>query len=749
MERTLTTINPCFLDILGSYNIPYTEKMSPEDKNQLLAQLVEARLLEERINHNSPFYYLHGLGRNVMNWTGKAFLQEVNHTLRGKKHFNRLTQWHADQHNQRERVSVQQFSKKFCYEDIFSPEGKNSYVRHPPTCPPASLYDITGHNRYWPEGLVISSQVFYCEERIIIENSTGNPVACLMRYQSVTGETFFIPGRYRHTNNNLSGRLEYFFEPGYHNPLWFLLREPELENMPNATVFLCEDIQTAEELDGIIKDSKRLEQGKYIATSLMAGRKAIEQTDFEGLRGKKVIYIPSPTKASYCAALNYKEKCETVGVRSFTILPYTTLCYPLAAESRGMAALSDPWERYILQHAVILPDEESQLLYKLEKDALDWEEYHAWGQHIGIFTLNGQEIKSQSSIVTGAQLLHWDSEGLCNSSPDMYCFAAPKEIGVIIADQNVGKTLVAVDIGLARASGGGCLGLARIAPEKTLMVDVETGRERLAKMVQQFSTSEGYACELIGSNFILHCLRDDDNGIPIDLMNIQRQKLLREVIRNNGIQFVVLDNLLGLFPGMRNAGSAKWQECFKFIRNMEQEFSVSFLIVHHSNTQGGAAGTKDIEAQCHNIVYLESQRGKSLSPGSPFDEYSQRQGALFTLDFKKCKRYPQLENNPFGVFLSNEADWPPSKSRWVKINLSEDVDEIATEPLLSQWPDRTEEEQNILELIKKQQSATRSQIDNLLRCSESKSNELLKKLCDGKLIDKIGGGKQTRYTLRA
>ena len=748
MERTLTTINPCFLDILGSYNIPYTEKMSPEDKNQLLAQLVEARLLEERINHNSPFYYLHGLGRNVMNWTGKAFLQEVNHTLRGKKHFNRFTQWHADQHNQRERVSVQQFSKEFCYEDIFSPEGKNSYVRHPPTCPPASLYDITGHNRYWPEGLVISSQVFYCEERIIIENSTGNPVGCLMRYRSVTGETFFIPGRNKHTNNNTFGRLEYYFEPGYHRPLWLLLRESELESMTNATVFLCEDIQTAEELDGIIKDSKRLEQGKYIATSLMAGQKVIEQTDLEGLRSKNVIYIPSPVKSSYHTAHSYKEKCATVGVKSFKVLPYPALCHQLTAENEAITALTDPWERYVLQQAVILPKEESQVLYQLEKDALDWEAYHAWGQHIGIFALNGQEIKSQSSIVTGTQLLQWDSERLCNSSPDMYCFAAPKEIGVIIADQNVGKTRVAMSIALTKACGKGWLNYTPVAPEKVLVLDVETGTERLAAMVQKFCISEGYNTELVGQNFFLRCLRDENDGTPIDLMNTQLQESIREDILTKGIQLVIMDNLLGLFPGMRNSGGTRWQECFKFIRDMEQEFNVSFLIVHHSNTQGGAAGTKDIEAQCHNIIHLENQRGKSPAPDSPFDEFYQKQGALFSLDFKKCKRYPQLENKPFGVFLSNEVDWPSSTPRWVKINLSEDAGEVTTEAIVSHWPDRTAEEQNMLELIKKQQVATRSQVDSLLGCSESKSNGLLKKLCDDKLIDKIGEGKQTRYTLR-
>lgn len=734
-----------FQDIIDRRNISCRETMCSEDSHQLLAQLVEARCLEERMKNN-PLWLVDDLGgQNAIGWTGEAILQVINSQLLNKNRFKKFSQLHATKHNQRKRDSINQLAEQFSYTDICFPE-KNNYVKNPLPC--RYITQTAAFTcRYWPKHLMLSSQVFICNKYIVIENPAGNPVGCLVEYQTVTGSKLFIPGRIASSKSQY-GMDEYFFEPGYHKPLWLLLRETELENMPNATVFLCEDIQVAEELNGIIKDSKRIESGTFIATSPMAGRKAIEHTDFEGLRSKNVIYIPSPVKSSYHTAHSYKEKCATVGVKSFKVLPYPALCHQLTAENEAITALTDPWERYVLQQAVILPKEESQVLYQLEKDALDWEAYHAWGQHIGIFALNGQEIKSQSSIVTGTQLLQWDSERLCNSSPDMYCFAAPKEIGVIIADQNVGKTRVAMSIALTKACGKGWLNYTPVAPEKVLVLDVETGTERLAAMVQKFCISEGYNTELVGQNFFLRCLRDENDGTPIDLMNTQLQESIREDILTKGIQLVIMDNLLGLFPGMRNSGGTRWQECFKFIRDMEQEFNVSFLIVHHSNTQGGAAGTKDIEAQCHNIIHLENQRGKSPAPDSPFDEFYQKQGALFSLDFKKCKRYPQLENKPFGVFLSNEVDWPSSTPRWVKINLSEDAGEVTTEAIVSHWPDRTAEEQNMLELIKKQQVATRSQVDSLLGCSESKSNGLLKKLCDDKLIDKIGEGKQTRYTLR-
>ena len=61
----------------------------------------------------------------------------------------------------------------------------------------------------------------------------------------------------------------------------------------------------------------------------------------------------------------------------------------------------------------------------------------------------------------------------------------------------------------------------------------------------------------------------------------------------------------------------------------------------------------------------------------------------------------------------------------------------------------TDEEQRILEQVSIQPSITRREVDVLLECSESKSNTLLKHLHDAKLIDQIGKGKQTRYSLRA
>ena len=92
---------------------------------------------------------------------------------------------------------------------------------------------------------------------------------------------------------------------------------------------MCDNLRVCQALDCLIKDSKRNDLGSYAATAVPGGRKRLEYCDLSGVRGKNIIYIPAPTRASYSAALEYGEKCLKAGAASFTVLCGPVLLRPL------------------------------------------------------------------------------------------------------------------------------------------------------------------------------------------------------------------------------------------------------------------------------------------------------------------------------------------------------------------------------------------------------------------------------------
>lgn len=474
------------------------------------------------------------------------------------------------------------------------------------------------------------------------------------------------------------------------------------------------------------------------------------------------MYIPAPTPDSYTAAFEYAKACSQCGVQSFSVLKAPVCRFATTGSKEEIEALQNPWERHAVKEAIILPKHESAVLYKMADDACTLEEFTLWGQHIGLFTEEKQEEseKPKYSAESGANLLQVTVSAFPQAA-NLSCLASPGEIGLLMAEQNAGKTLLAVSFTLARATGTGMLKYAATKPERTLYLDCEAGKERLASHIQRITHAYGLDERLIAQNSFWRSMREENHPTTLDLTEKYFQEIIQQEINQKGIQLLVIDNLVGFVPGFRQAGGSKWKELFTWLRSIQQSQQLSVLIVHHTNQTNDAAGTKDAEVQCHNVFHVAGRRSvlNDKNAQSAFVSFKDKPGALVCITPTKCKSRPDIEQHPFGAFLSYVPATPNIGPQWEYFELGTDTapdylnipvveSRTATEAMPEQWLNRTEEEQKILQRCTRQGKITRSEVETLLGCSSSKAGVLLQTLVTDKLLDKIGGGKATRYILR-
>jgi hypothetical protein len=234
---------------------------------------------------------------------------------------------------------------------------------------------------------------------------------------------------------------------------------------------------------------------------------------------------------------------------------------------------------------------------------------------------------------------------------------------------------------------------------------------------------------------------------------------------------LIIDNPISLVPHFRLSASKAWPKIWGWIRSLESMFpELGLLIVHHTNTEGKAAGTSDILTQCSTMFVLDSPRIKnSDAKEKEFGIYIHKKGALFRVTIVKARQYPQADKIKFGAFLPYDPNHPIEGGPWVRIdfdyecdqeNTSEDsqnlslVDTSSDMSYRENWQDRTDEERIILDLaVSENHGFSRKMVEKEfeqknLKCGKTKAGNMLSKLVEDKLLDSIGRGRAIKYVLR-
>lgn len=167
--------------------------------------------------------------------------------------------------------------------------------------------------------------------------------------------------------------------------------------------------------------------------------------------------------------------------------------------------------------------------------------------------------------------LEWMIEGLWTD----------KSRGFVAGLPSAGKTWVALDMMLAVATGGLCLGKYKAAYQAPcLLIEEETSRRNLQGRIHKLGRGRGLAPNALKNVF--HITRQ--------LCQMPRDKdALLEIIRKEGIKFVVFDSLREVHTAKENS-SDEMAVVLKSFAELGVLGDCSVLLIHHLNKGGDNAG---------------------------------------------------------------------------------------------------------------------------------------------------------------
>ena len=177
--------------------------------------------------------------------------------------------------------------------------------------------------------------------------------------------------------------------------------------------------------------------------------------------------------------------------------------------------------------------------------------------------------------------------------------AAKGALTLLVGKRSSYKTFVALLAGARCHTGGGNLAGLRCAPARTLYVDAENG----ARLMRRRFTTAGITTDglLVADGTRIR--------LPAGL------KLLRELVQATASEFVILDALRRLTPGLDEDSSRDMAPVMADLADLARDLHVAILLLHHQSSKPGAPpsrGSSAIEDQADVVMRLMRYRGRRL-----------------------------------------------------------------------------------------------------------------------------------------
>jgi putative DNA primase/helicase len=195
-----------------------------------------------------------------------------------------------------------------------------------------------------------------------------------------------------------------------------------------------------------------------------------------------------------------------------------------------------------------------------------------------------------------------------------------KGLAMVYGPRGMGKTLLALSIGYAVASGGKALCWSAPEPRRVLYVDGEMPlivlRERLANIVGSADREPpADYLKLVAADHI-------EEGIP-SLAGATGQALIEPLL--GGVSLLVIDNISTLASSGRDNDAESWGPVQEWLLKLRRR-GVSVLLVHHAGKAGQQRGTSRREDVLDTVVALRRP-----------SDYQPSEGARFEVHFEKAR----------------------------------------------------------------------------------------------------------------
>jgi putative DNA primase/helicase len=227
-----------------------------------------------------------------------------------------------------------------------------------------------------------------------------------------------------------------------------------------------------------------------------------------------------------------------------------------------------------------------------------------------------------------------------------------RSLAMLYAPRGVGKTLLALSMGLAVASGSPLLRWQAPRQRRVLYVDGEMPLVSLQERLR--SISNGLGAVIPNNGFRVLAADNTENGLSIG--SEMGQRALSPVLSD--VDLVIIDNLSTLCTNGSESASDAWVPMQNWLLKLRRQ-GIAVLLVHHAGTNGRQRGTSRREDALDTVIALRRP-----------EDYSPEQGARFEVHFEKLRNRVDGDGAlPFEAKLEAISADETTGVRWVHCDL--------------------------------------------------------------------------------
>jgi hypothetical protein len=226
-----------------------------------------------------------------------------------------------------------------------------------------------------------------------------------------------------------------------------------------------------------------------------------------------------------------------------------------------------------------------------------------------------------------------------------------RSLSMLYAPRGLGKSWLALSIGLTVASGSQLLRWSAPRKQRVLYVDGEMPLIALQERLQSISAAAG---DIANNGFQLLAADYVESGINLSCEQGQQsvEALLPET------DLLILDNLSTLCSGRGENASDAWLPMQQWLLRLRRK-GLAVLLVHHAGTNGRQRGTSRREDALDTVIALRRP-----------ENYSPDQGCRFEIHFEKLRnRLDPAAAAPFEAGLETVLAAGQAVVRWTDCEL--------------------------------------------------------------------------------